>query len=456
MRIIKTWDLTKDEIRAHLIRPFVDEVEVTPAAMERTQAVWGEALTPWDAVARILADVKKRGDLAAIEYALKLDGAQLTKESLWVSEAEWDWAMGQVSPEFMQSLKIAHENIYRYHSYGLPKSWITEESHGIILGQRITPIDKVGIYAPGGSAPLVSTVLMCAVPARVAGVGEIIMTSPVGPDGVMNPHILVAARLAGVDKVLKLGGAQAIAALAYGTDSISPVDKIVGPGNIYVTLAKKMVFGRVGIESLAGPSEILILADESANCRHLAADLLSQAEHDPEAGAILVTDSLSLAEAVLSELAIQLEALGRESIARQSLAKYGLILVCQDLAEGAYWANVSAPEHLELCVDNPWELLPLIRHAGAIFLGHWASETVGDYVAGPNHVLPTNGTARFSSPLGVEDFVKRSSIISYTKTGLEEFGPHAVELATIEGLDAHANAVQVRLATLAAEVKRPD
>lgn len=454
MRIIRTWELTKDEIQAHLTRPFVDEVEVSPKSMERTRAVWGEALSPWEAVARILADVKSRGDEAAIEYAGKLDGAKLSKENLWVSEAEWDVATSQVSPKFMQSLQVAHENIYRYHSLGLPKSWITEECHGIILGQRITPIDKVGLYVPGGSAPLVSTVLMCAVPAKVAGVKEIIMTSPVGPDGVMNPHILAAARLAGVDKVLKLGGAQAIATLAYGTDSISPVDKIVGPGNIYVTLAKQMVFGRVGIESLAGPSEILILADASASSRNLAADLLSQAEHDPEAGAILVTDSLPLAEAVLSELSLQLKELGRESIATQSLAKHGVILVCKDLTEGAYWANVSAPEHLELCVDNPWEILPLIRHAGAVFLGHWASETVGDYVAGPNHVLPTNGTARFSSPLGVEDFVKRSSIISYTRAGLKEFGPHAVELATIEGLDAHAKAVQVRLTTLALEAQK--
>ncbi len=456
MQIIKTWELTEDQIMAYLTRPFVDEVQVTPASEERTRAIWGEALSPEAAVARILADVKQRGDVAVVEYAGRLDGAQLTPESLWVSEAEWDAAAQEVSPEFMRSLEIACENIRKYHAQQKPKSWMSVECDGIILGQRVTPVDKVGIYVPGGSAPLVSTVLMCAVPAKVAQVGEIVMASPVGKDGMMNPHILAAARLAGVDRVLKLGGAQAIAALAYGTGTIPAVDKIVGPGNIYVTLAKKMVYGRVGIESLAGPSEILIIADQSANSRYLAADLLSQAEHDPEAGAILITDCAQLAEAVQSELAIQLEQLGRQDIAQLALAKHGVILVCRDLEEAARWANVSAPEHLELCVANPWEILHLIRHAGAIFLGHWACEPVGDYVAGPNHVLPTNGTARFSSPLGLEDFLKRSSIISYTKAGLRCFGPHAVELATVEGLDAHANAVRVRLQALAADTCEDD
>ncbi|NLK07265.1 MAG: histidinol dehydrogenase [Firmicutes bacterium] len=451
MRIIKAWETGEDEIRALLTRPFLDEAEVTEEASARTKTIWGESLSPRQAVRRILDDVKNRGDAAVSKYALKLDGAQLERDQFWVSEAEWDQALEKVSPEFMESLKIAHTNIHRYHAQQMPKGWVLEEPLGIILGQRITPLDKVGIYVPGGSAPLVSTVLMCGVPARVAGVREIVMTSPVGSDGVMNPHILAAARIAGIHRVLKLGGAQAVAALAYGTDSIASVDKIVGPGNIYVTLAKQMVFGRVGIESLAGPSEITVIADETANAKYTAADLLSQAEHDPEAAAILLTDSHCLAEAVADELTKQLKALGRKTTAAKSLERHGLILVCEDLTQAANWSNVIAPEHLELCVADPWRLLHLIRHAGAIFLGHWASEPIGDYVAGPNHVLPTNGTARFSSPLGVEDFVKRSSIISYTEEGLEKFGPHAVRLASIEGLDAHAGAVSVRLDT-----ERPD
>lgn len=274
------------------------------------------------------------------------------------------------------------------------------------------------------------------------------MTSPVGKTGMMDPHILAAARLAGVDGVLKLGGAQAIAALAYGTESISAVDKIVGPGNIFVTLAKRMVYGRVGIESLAGPSEILILADKTANPRYVAADLLSQAEHDPEAAAILLTDSDALAEQARVEVVAQLESLERKPIAELALAKGGIILVCRDLEEAAHWANVVAPEHLELCVANPWGMLHLIRHAGAIFLGSMGCEPIGDYIAGPNHVLPTNGTARFSSPLGTEDFLKRSSIISYTEAGLARFGPAAIRLATVEGLDAHAKAIRVRLQAL--------
>lgn len=275
------------------------------------------------------------------------------------------------------------------------------------------------------------------------------MASPVGKSGMMNPHILAAAHLAGVDRVLKVGGAQAIAALAYGTRTIPVVDKIVGPGNIFVTLAKQMVYGRVGIESLAGPSEILVLADETANPRYLAADLLSQAEHDPEAAAILLTDSSSLAEEVQREIAAQLQDLGRKAIAELSLAKNGVILVCRDMKEAACWANSCAPEHLELCVADPFGMLHLIRHAGAIFLGAIGCEPIGDYIAGPNHVLPTNGTARFSSPLGTEDFLKHSSIISYTKEGLARFGPDAIRLAEVEGLGAHANAIRIRLETLA-------
>ncbi|NLJ25990.1 MAG: histidinol dehydrogenase [Firmicutes bacterium] len=449
MRIFRTWELGEEKVRELLTRPFIDEVEVTAAFQERTKAVWGEALSPQEVVARILNQVKTRGNDAVIEYAAKLDGAELTAESLWVSDAEWEEALSQVSGDLKEALRNACSNIERYHARQKPKSWITVEPDGSILGQKVTPLDRVGIYVPGGSAPLVSTVLMCAIPARVAGVGEVVMASPVGKSGMMNPHILAAAHLAGVDRVLKVGGAQAIAALAYGTRTIPVVDKIVGPGNIFVTLAKQMVYGRVGIESLAGPSEILVLADETANPRYLAADLLSQAEHDPEAAAILLTDSSSLAEEVQREIAAQLQDLGRKAIAELSLAKNGVILVCRDMKEAACWANSCAPEHLELCVADPFGMLHLIRHAGAIFLGAIGCEPIGDYIAGPNHVLPTNGTARFSSPLGTEDFLKHSSIISYTKEGLARFGPDAIRLAEVEGLGAHANAIRIRLETLA-------
>ncbi|NLY52067.1 MAG: histidinol dehydrogenase [Firmicutes bacterium] len=448
MRILKSWELTEEELRELLTRPFVDEVEVTAAFQARTEAVWGEPLSPEEVVSRIIRDVKTRGDAAVIEYAAKLDGAELTPESLWVSEEEWEAALGQVADDIMEALEIACENIRRYHSQTRPQSWVIVDDDGIVLGQKVTPLDRVAIYVPGGSAPLVSTVLMCAVPAKVAKVGELIMASPVGKTGQMNPYILAAARLAGVDRVLKVGGAQSIAALAYGTETIPAVDKIVGPGNIFVTLAKKMVYGRVGIDSLAGPSEILILADESAEPRYVAADLLSQAEHDPEAAAIFLTDSEDLAARVRDEVLVQLERLDRKDIAELSLEKNGFILVCRNLEEAARWANVSAPEHLELCVANPFGMLHLIRHAGAIFLGHTACESIGDYIAGPNHVLPTNGTARFSSPLGTEDFLKRSSIISYTEAGLARLGHHAVRLAAIEGLDGHANALRVRLEDL--------
>ncbi|NMB46188.1 MAG: histidinol dehydrogenase [Firmicutes bacterium] len=448
MKIFRSWELTEDKVRELLTRPFADEVEVTDTFMERTKSVWGEPLSPEEVVTRILGQVQARGDEAVIEYVAHLDGAHLTTDTLWVSEAEWEEALEQVSVDFMQALKTACNNIEQYHAQQKPQSWITVEADGSILGQRVTPLDRVGIYVPGGTAPLVSTVLMCALPARVAQVEEVIMASPIGASDVMNPYILAAARLAGVDRVLKVGGAQAIAALAYGTETIPAVDKIVGPGNIFVTLAKKMVYGRVGIESLAGPSEILVIADETANARHLAADLLSQAEHDPEAASILLTDSERLARQVRTEISIQLESLGRQAIARLSLKKNGLILVCRDLDEAAAWANVCAPEHLELCVAQPFAMLHLIRHAGAVFLGHIGCEPIGDYIAGPNHVLPTNGTARFSSPLGTEDFVKRSSIISYTEAGLAQFGPDAIRLAMVEGLDAHANAIRVRLQAL--------
>ena len=446
--ISRSWELTEDELRKLLTRPFIDQVEVSTTFNQRTQAVWGEPLSPQEVVARILGQVQDRGNEAVIELAAKLDGAKLTAETLWVSEGEWEAALEQVSDDFVQALKTACENIRHYHEQQKPQSWVTVETDGIVLGQKVTPLDRVGVYVPGGSAPLVSTVLMCAIPAKVAKVREVIMASPVGKSGTMDPHILAAAHLAGVDRVLKIGGAQAIAALAYGTETIPTVDKIVGPGNIFVTLAKKMVYGRVGIESLAGPSEILIIADQTADPRYVAADLLSQAEHDPEAAAILLTDSEQLAEQVESQVLEQLEGLGRRSIARLSWEKNGIILVCRNLEEAAGWANVCAPEHLELCVANPFGMLHLIRHAGAIFLGHIGCEPIGDYIAGPNHVLPTNGTARFSSPLGTEDFLKRSSIISYTEAGLARFGPGAIKLATVEGLDAHANAIRVRLEAL--------
>lgn len=444
MRIVKTEDMSLEQVRDLLTRPSVDAVEVTPEVMARTKEIFGQALTPLQVVETIIDDVRRRGDEAVIHYARVIDGVDLSK-GLFVTDQELEEAYKAVSQGFVNDLSLAIDNIRSYHEKQKQNSWFTTGQGGTLLGQKVTPLASVGAYVPGGTAPLVSTVLMTVVPAKVAGVQTVVVATPESKRGGLDPHIVVAGHKAGASKMLRVGGAQAIAALAYGTETVEKVDKIVGPGNIYVTLAKKLVFGAVGIDSLAGPSEILIIADDSANPLFVAADLLSQAEHDPEAASILLTTSVKLAQAVEKAVQEQLKTLPRREVAAQALAKSGIIVVCKDLSEAAELANICAPEHLELAVAEPFAVLGEIRNAGAIFLGHYASEPVGDYIAGPNHVLPTNGTARFSSPLGVYDFVKYSSIIGYTRQGLEQFGPAGIRLAQVEGLEAHARAMQIRL-----------
>ncbi len=401
-------------------------------------------------VAGILHRVRKEGDRALIEYTKLFDKVQLTEGEIKVSEEEFQKACSAVDAGFMSALRTAKENIIRYHRHQVRQSWTAYEENGIVLGLRYTPLDSAGLYVPGGTGgktPLVSSVLMNAIPAVVAGVSRIIICTPPGQDGAVDPHLLAAAKEAGITEVFKVGGAQAIAAMAFGTETIPRVDKIVGPGNLYVTMAKRLVYGEVGLDMLAGPSEIVIVADESASARLVAADLLSQAEHGPvdEAGAVLLTPSESLLRATAEEIERQLSTLPRQEIARNSLAKNGALILTGDLAEAIDLANLAAPEHLELMVVDPYYWLTKVRHAGAVFLGPFSPEPVGDYVAGTNHVLPTGTTARFASGLSVDDFVKQTSIVGYSREGLEKYGPAAVVLARVEGLEAHARAVEMRL-----------
>ncbi len=395
-----------------------------------------------DVVDSIIADVRRRGDEALIEYAAKFDGAEL--ENLRVSRQEIDEAFADADPEFVKTLHMAAANIEKFHSAQVHKNFTVNDQPGVILGQKYTPIEKAGVYVPGGTAAYPSTVLMDVIPAKVAGVGEIVMTTPAGKDGRVNPVILVAAAVAGVDTIIKAGGAQAVAALAYGTESVPAVDKIVGPGNIYVATAKRKVFGKVGIDMIAGPSEILVLADGTCNPAWVAADLLSQAEHDKLASPVLVTDSAELAKMVQKELEIQIPLLPRREIARESVDTNGKIIVCGDLRKAVKAVNMIAPEHLEVCVDEPFGLLSEIRNAGSIFLGKNVPEALGDYFAGSNHTLPTSGTARFSSPLSVDDFVKKSSFIYYTREALREVQGRIADFAEREGLHAHAKSVTIR------------
>ena len=393
-------------------------------------------------VAGIIRTVREQGDRALYEYARRFDGAELS--ALSVTEGELEAALARVEPEFLAVLREAADNIRAYHAKQKRESFVMTQRDGVILGQRILPLARVGIYVPGGTASYPSTVLMNAIPARIAGVGEIIMVTPPGRDGAVNPHILAAAKIAGVTRIYKVGGAQAVAALAYGTGTIPQVDKIVGPGNAYVAEAKRQVFGRVNIDMIAGPSEVLVLADGRSNPAWVAADLLSQAEHDRMAAAVLVTDSRPLAEAVAHELERQLAALPRAEIARASLEANGKLIVCRDLREGIAVANRIAPEHLELCVDNPFDYLGEIQNAGSVFLGRYNPEPMGDYFAGPNHTLPTMGTARFYSPLSVDDFVKKSQFSYYTRDALARDYRKVSLFARKEGLDAHARAVDIR------------
>lgn len=397
-----------------------------------------------DTVTEILEEVKAKGDEALFAFTKKFDGAEITKESIRVTEDEIQEAYSLVEDSLIEVMKKSMENIRIFHEKQLRNTWIETKENGVILGQRITPLASVGVYVPGGKAAYPSSVLMNIVPAKVAGVERIVMTTPPDAAGKVTPVTLVAAHLAGATEVYKVGGAQAVGALAYGTESIAKVAKICGPGNIFVALAKKSVYGHVSIDSIAGPSEILVLADESANPKYAAADLLSQAEHDELASAILVTTSEALADEVEKEIEGFLSVLSRADIIRKSLDNYGYILVASDMEDAVRAANEIASEHLEILTKNPFDTMTRIKNAGAIFLGEYSSEPLGDYFAGPNHVLPTNGTAKFFSPLSVDDFIKKSSLISYSREALEEIHEDIVRFAEAEQLTAHANSISVR------------
>ncbi len=393
-------------------------------------------------VSDIIEDVRARGDEAVLSYNLKFDKAELT--DLLVSQAEIDEAFSVVEPEFLAVLEQAAENIRSFHSKQVRSSFVIADKPGIVLGQKVTPIEKVGVYVPGGTAAYPSTVLMDTIPAKIAGCPTTVMVTPPGADGKINPVILAAAKIAGVDMIFKVGGAQAVAALAYGTESIPKVDKIVGPGNAFVAEAKKQVFGLVSIDMIAGPSEILVIADGKSNPAHVAADLLSQAEHDKLASAVLVTDSAQLAEAVSQELETQIPLLPRAEIARASIDNNGKIIVAENLMQGIEISNEIAPEHLELMVDDPFAYLDAVKHAGSIFMGRNCPEALGDYFAGPNHTLPTSGTARFSSPLSVDDFVKKSQFTYYTADALTAVADSIHYFANKEGLQAHGKSAMIR------------
>ena len=395
------------------------------------------------AVRDILAQVKVRGDEALLDYTKRFDGATLS--ALAVSEEEKAAAIAQVEPEFLRILEKAAGNIRRFHEQQVRRSFVLNERGGVVMGQKILPIEKVGLYVPGGTAAYPSTVLMDAIPAKIAGCREIVMVTPPDREGRVKPAIVAAAQIAGVTRIFKVGGAQAVAALAYGTASIPRVDKIVGPGNAFVAEAKRQVFGRVSIDMIAGPSEILIVSDEKSDPAWIAADLLSQAEHDKLASAILATDSLTFAQAVQTELEKQLQALPRQEIARASIENNGRIVVTKDIAQAVEYANAMAPEHLELCVDNPFDWLDRVRHAGSVFLGRNCPEALGDYLAGPNHTLPTSGTARFSSPLSVDDFVKKTQYSYYSRDAIRGDAGDVAYFAEMEGLSAHARSALRRL-----------
>lgn len=395
-----------------------------------------------DAVAAILKNVRENGDSALKEYTLKFDGARLS--DITVSKEEIEEALKLVEPEFLEILKKAAANIRRFHSHQVRSSFIINDEEGVVIGQKVIPIERVGLYVPGGTAAYPSTVLMDSIPAKIAGCSEVVITTPCGKDGKVNPVILAAASIAGVDRIYKIGGAQAVAALAYGTESVKKVDKIVGPGNAFVAEAKRQVYGIVSIDMIAGPSEILVVADGKSDPSYVAADLLSQAEHDKMASAVLVTDDAQFAEKVSAEIERQLAALPRYEIARASIDNNGKIIVADDLRKAIDIANEIAPEHLELCVDNPFDYLDSIKNAGSVFMGRYCPEALGDYFAGPNHTLPTSGTARFSSPLSVDDFVKKTQYTYYTESALSKVAEDIGYFAEKEGLSAHARSAVIR------------
>lgn len=443
MKIVKAREFGEREVERLLTKAAFDEVELNPKIRESNKKLFGRDMSAAELVRQIVSDVRRDGDKAVIHYTKLIDRVELTPENLLVSEAEFEAAEQAADPAVVASLRKAAENVRRYHQEQKPNSWMTYRDQGSILGQSIIPLDRVGIYVPGGTAAYPSSVIMNAVPAVVAGVREIIMMVP-PKNGKINPYVLLAARAAGVKKIYKIGGAQAIAAMAFGTETVPRVDKITGPGNIFVTLAKKEVYGHVDIDMLAGPSEILIVADKTADPVYTAADMLSQAEHDPLASSIVITDDEELAGKVAAEAAQQLAKLPRREIAQASIDRNGLIVVAEDMMQAMRFANVSAPEHMELLTAQPFQLLPYVRHAGAVFLGAYSPEPLGDYFAGPNHVLPTGGTARYYSVLNVETFMKRTSIISYTQPALAAVSDDIIRLAETEGLQAHANAIRLR------------
>ena len=433
MRIVNSKKIGREAVERLLIKKSFDEVELSPKIRVANQKIFGEDLSAIEIVRKIVSDVRKFGDKAVIDYTKRIDGVEIENFAVDIENIDID-------SEILSSLKVAAENIRRFHIEQLPKSWITYRGDNSLLGQAVIPLECVGVYVPGGTAAYPSSVLMNIIPAKVAGVKKIIMCTPNA-----NKIVLAAAKLAGVDKIFKIGGAQAIAAMAFGTKQIPRVNKIVGPGNIFVTLAKKEVYGHCDIDMLAGPSEILIIADENANPTFVAADLLSQAEHDLLACSILITTSEILAEKVAAQVKNQLERLPRKEIAESAINRNGLIVVAENLDDAIDFANFSAPEHLELLTNAPFELLPKIKNAGAIFLGEYSPEPLGDYLAGPNHVLPTGGTAKFYSVLNVETFLKRTSLISYTKNDLSGAADDIIKLAEAEGLHAHANAISIRM-----------
>ncbi len=443
MQIVNVKDTGLAQVEKMLVKPAFDQVELNPKIREANKKLFGKDMTAAEIVEMIVNEVRCEGDRAVIKYTKLIDRTEFTPAEFLVTEAEYEMAYKEADKEIVESLKKAAANVRQYHQEQKPNSWMTYRGQGSILGQSVIPLDRVGIYVPGGTAAYPSSVIMNAVPAAVAGVKEIIMMVP-PKNGKINPYVLIAAKEAGVSKIFKIGGAQAIAAMAFGTETIPRVDKITGPGNIFVTLAKKAVYGHCDIDMLAGPSEILIVADKTADPVYTAADMLSQAEHDTLASSIVITDSAELAQKVAAEAEKQLSELPRQEIARASLDKNGLIIVAEDILQAIELANVSAPEHMEILTEQPFQLLPYVRHAGAVFLGAYSPEPLGDYFAGPNHVLPTGGTARYYSVLNVETFMKRTSLISYTQSELDKVSDDIIRLAEAEGLQAHANAIRLR------------
>ena len=446
---MKTIDLRRavaaDIVRV-LTKPAFDEVVIGEKVYARIQKTFGEPLSPRQLVDRIVGDIRERGDAAVLEYTARIDGVSLTAAGMEVTAAEKEKALTGLDGALLETLRQAAANVRRFHEEQKERDrpWTSSRGANSWVGQRRTPLDRVGIYVPGGTAAYPSSVLMTAIPALAAGVPEVIMMVPPSPDGSVNPLVLAAAEISGVTRIFRVGGAQAIAALAFGTATVPKVDKIVGPGNLFVTLAKKAVYGHCDIDMLAGPSEIMIVADDSADASYVAADMLSQAEHDELASSILVTDSDALAERVAEELRIQIGNLPRAATAQSALDRQGMILLTRDLDQAMECVNASAPEHLEIITESPSALLPAIRHAGAIFLGAFSPEPLGDYFAGPSHVLPTGGTARYASVLNVDTFMKTTSVIAYSAADLAPLAADIVRLAEAEGLSAHAQAIAIR------------